>query len=220
MRTEVHMISQRARCFNASVNVQREYLRAYCAIVSVRRGKFTSPIGTNGMTSNLDEYFTNNYNLLVSIARGIIYRCGRKYEPETVVSNAYVFMRESYTHLESHLDMQKMAIHFIKTTIERNGSQMNYQHRKAVELVFTDTYHDVPQDEDDRELYNAIDDYMANEQNLINRIVAEVYIDKGIRTVRDFAAHFKISTKAAREYIDNLKLGICKELDLKRNTKD
>ena len=220
MRTGVLTISQPARCFNASVNVQREYLRAYCATVRGQVGRFMSPIGTNGMTSSLDEYFTGNYSLLVGIARGIIYRCGRRYEAETVVSNAYVFMRENYSHLESHLDMQKMAIHFIKTTIERNGSQMNYQHRKAVELVYIETYHDVPQDDDDRELYNAIDNYMANEQNLINRIVAEVYVDKGIRTVRDFAAHFKISTKAAREYIDNLKLGICKELNSKRNTKD
>lgn len=178
--------------------------------------------GTIGMMP-VDEYFNLNHKLLTQVARGIIYRCGRKHQPEDIVTNAYIYIRDKHSAVSNHLDIQKLVIHYIRSEIERPRSATNYKkQRNSIELVYTDNLIDVADEPDaSREhYYEAIDRYKTNEPNLINRIVAEVYIDKGIMSVRAMAKHFGINQKDAQLYISQLKKSICNELNSNPNTKE
>lgn len=209
------------RCCNASENASRGNLRGFYAIVRSRQGKSMLKSGMNGMMP-VDEYFNLNHKLLTQVARGIIYRCGRKHQPEDIVTNAYIYIRDKHSAVSNHLDIQKLVIHYIRSEIERPRSATNYRkQRNSIELVYTDNLIDVADEPDaSREhYYEAIERYKTNEPNLINRIVAEVYIDKGIMSVRAMAKHFGINQKDAQLYISQLKKSICNELNSNPNTK-
>ena len=211
-----------ARCCNVSENASRGNQRGFYAIVNARQGKYTLNNGMSGMMP-VDEYFNLNHKLLTQVARGIIYRCGRKHHPEDIVTNAYIYIRDKHSAVVNHLDIQKLVIHYIRSEIERPRSATNYRkQRNSIDLVYTDNLIDVADEPDaSREhYYEAIERYKANEPNLINRIVAQVYIDKGIMTVRAMAKHFGINQKDAQLYISQLKKSICNELNSNPNTKE
>jgi hypothetical protein len=160
----------------------------------------------------LDSFFTHNYNMLVSVANGLIYKYNRTYEPELIVNSSYFYLSQKDLNDKTDIDIQKMAITFIKNEIAWQKSYTNTENKPLGEDLkqvneYKEDEHTPEQDVCHlKQLYKVNKYYHTCDK--INQIVLEAYIKQGKRTVRELAQHFDISRHSAHQLINDMKQAI------------
>jgi hypothetical protein len=161
----------------------------------------------------LDSFFTHNYNMLVSVANGLIYKYSRTYEPELIVNSSYFYLSQKDLNDKTDNEIQKMCITFIRNEIAWQKSYTNTEHKPTgtddLKHIAEHTEEESTIEKDVchlKELYKVNKYYETCDK--INQIVVEAYIKQGKRTVRDLAQHFDISRHSAHQLINDMKQAI------------
>ena len=159
------------------------------------------------MKELIDKYFTENYEYLKKVAEFHINRCGRDFEPDILVSNAYVYLIESIGKY-SNEDIPKWCTAFMCFEMERSKSKSNYHNNKTKnnDLSIDEAFNFLVDKEVEKEILFCIDmDTFITNLDRFDLILWEVYYEKGIQTKRDIAEHFNIDPSSALIYINRVK---------------
>jgi hypothetical protein len=163
----------------------------------------------------INEYYTNHYQELLNIAKGIAYKRGRNIDPEIYVTNSYIYLTEICDKIPSEPFIERYAKQYIKNEINWNNSKTNINHTIRDNQEITDTL----TDESDNDEYKMLPFYYYKKAHpdKIKHIIFDVYVTKEIRTCRDMAKHFGISQVSANNLIKQLKQELC---ELKKNLEE
>lgn len=158
------------------------------------------------MKALIDKYFTDNYQKLVEIATARINKYSRIVEPETVVSNAYVYVLGKSDEL-TESDIPVWVTAFMNLEISMPKSITNQRANKF------DSKHECINDHDcfeNTDIYSLIDikdtfESFRTTLDRVDQIILDVYLEKGMDTKRSMAEHFKIDSSSALIYINRIK---------------
>ena len=159
------------------------------------------------MKDLIDKYFTDNYTHLNNVAKFHITRCGRYFEADILVSNAYIYLLENKERIEES-DIPKWATAYMCYEMERSKSKSNYANEKQLnnDLSIDESFCYPKQVDIEENLNISIDiDGFLTTLDRFDLILWEVFAERGIRTKRDIAEHFNIDPSSALIYINKLK---------------
>jgi hypothetical protein len=167
---------------------------------------------TNGMTkTDVDSYFSDNYDYLYNIARGLAYRHGRKYDPCILLTEGYEHALKNLKQIQSIDQLQRYIIAKVCLEVSYSNSKTSRENCLQSLEVLTDERPDETDIEgklnaDLREM-NArglIVAYHLREKDPVKRIFFEAYFIKGYSTVRSIAEYFKLSRASAHQLIKEM----------------
>lgn len=151
--------------------------------------------------SQIDNYISNNYPLLLKIAKGLHYKNQRNYDPKILITEAYLHVLNIQDRLTSDQDIQRFMIAKInmESRFDKSTTNLMYSERNtdidSVQIIHTTSEYNL----------NAIDIYLQQEKDTVLKVVAEAYITKKHNTVRKLKDYFGISDRAASMYINLIK---------------
>lgn len=158
------------------------------------------------MKDLIDKFFTDNYKKLSEIAAARINRYSRSVEPETVISNAYVYILSKSDQLNES-DIPIWVTAYINLEISMPKSVTNQRSKKMC------SGHDCIEDHnifENTDIYEQIDikntfEAFRTTLDRVDQIILDVYLEKGMDTKRSMADHFKIDSSSALIYINKIK---------------
>lgn len=163
---------------------------------------------------DVDNFFNFNMPLLEPIAKGISYKQGRDIHESITISYAYEHCIKFLDKLNTKMDIQKMAIKFIKSNLQWDNSQLNLKEGKLKDYKTLDLYdneegvfhnlENMDKDSDDEydleykikqemwynEIKVILSLYREQEKERVKQIVFDVYFIKGITKGQAMADHF------------------------------
>jgi hypothetical protein len=154
----------------------------------------------NGMTTvNLNRFFTEKNDFLLSYALKKCQKFKRNYSPEEVISEIYLKLHrkefESIEHLEG------VTLTFIRNEIALSNSGLNYIKKKdaTVDLV------DMAIEE---EKSNPIIEYYKATKNIEHKCLLEAYLELGHDTHVKLSNYFGLSTTTINKLFKEIKENI------------
>jgi hypothetical protein len=150
------------------------------------------------MKASIDKFYAENYDLLIEVSRKKISYFGRNIEPESLVSNSYLYLI-GRKDLKEEANIPIWAINYINTELSFYNSQtmrresVNVGDEKAPDIPYSQSIEeDVDRTLNIKGFKNTLD--------RLEQIVWEVYYEKGMRSSGDLSKHFKISRTDAWKY--------------------
>ena len=170
----------------------------------------------NGMQkSQIDKYVEDNYTLLSKVATDFVNRKKRNYDPEIVISEAYIHILKCKDKITTIGQLQSYFISKINIEVSKQNSTTNFTFKdRHSELIGIERQEDNDlllrvENEIKRNSQKAqIESYYLNEKDSIKKIIFEAYFVKRYRTVRSFATYFNLSKQTANDLINELKTNI------------
>lgn len=170
----------------------------------------------NGMLkSQIDTYINDNYTLLEKVATDFVRRKKRNYDPEIVISEAYIYILKIKDRIETVGQLQSYFISKINLEVSKQNSSINYLFKERTsELI------GIERQEENEILLQVENDIKRNSQKAqiesyrlamtdqFDKIIFDAYFYKRKRTVRDFASYFNLSKQTANDLINELKFKI------------
>ena len=153
---------------------------------------------SNGMKALIDKFFAENYDFLIEVSKKKISYFGRNIDPETMVSNAYLYA-VNRKDLRNECDIPVWVLSYINTELCFYNSQTL---RKESITVSDEKAPDLPSHLDieaelDRKM--RLDEFKNNLDRL-EQILWEVYYERGKRSSGDLAEHFNFDRTSAWVY--------------------
>ena len=165
--------------------------------------------------SQIDLYFTKNYNNINALTKNIINQYNRDYNSESLLNNGYIYLTSKMDEIPEIDDIQRWLITYIKNEIRWTNSQIGKEEKINYNEEVQDIYIDVDDDIDDKiaaemrynEQKTILHQYRNNYlTDKIKQIVFDTYFIKGHCSSRKMAAHFgHRSHKNAWELIKEMK---------------
>jgi len=163
----------------------------------------------------LDNYFNNNYYDILKLTQNIINKLKKKYEPETLLANGYIYLKNKQSDIPEEEDIQRWLITYIKNEIKWTNSQISKEEKIKDNIEIND-YH---QENDDSDIQDKIDyelrynkekdilnqyrnDYLKDKQR---QIIFDIYFLKGHSSSRKMGRHFNIHYVSAWKLINEMK---------------
>ena len=170
----------------------------------------------NGMQKlQIDKYVEENYKLLQKVATDFLRRKKRNYDPEIVISEAYIHVIKLKDRIDSIGQLQSYFISKINLEISKQNTTTNFMFKdRHFELIGIERQQEdeiLLQVENEIKINHqkaVIESYYLNEKDSIKRIIFEAYFYKKYRTVRAFASYFNLSKQTANDLINELKNNI------------
>lgn len=170
----------------------------------------------NGMLkSQIDTYINDNYTLLEKVATDFVRRKKRNYDPEIVISEAYIYILKIKDRIETVGQLQSYFISKINLEVSKQNSSINYLFKERTsELIGIERQEEneiLLQVENDIKRNNQkaqIESYRLAMTDQFDKIIFDAYFYKRKRTVRDFASYFNLSKQTANDLINELKFKI------------
>jgi hypothetical protein len=154
------------------------------------------------MKSEIDKFYSENYETLVLAAKRRITQLKKNIEPESLVSSSYLYVVGKADTITEE-EIPRLAFGFIVLELIRTNSQTNLKERlNPVDLDFDIS--DANNQSDNIVLKLDIRDFVDT-LNRMDQIIFEVYFNKGKTTKRDLAEHFNIDPSSALIYINDIK---------------
>lgn len=161
--------------------------------------------------SDVDIYFSDNYDYLYKIARGLVYRHKRKYDPCILLTEGYEHALKNLSKIESFDLLQRYIIAKVCLEVSYTNSKTSRENCiHSMELLtdeqIDDTDIEGKLNADLREM-NArglIVAYHMREKDPVKRIFFEAYFIKGHSTVRKVADYFSLSRASAHQLIKEM----------------
>ena len=148
----------------------------------------------------IDKFYTENYSILVSVAKRRITQMGKSIEAESVVSSSYLYVvgkAETITEDE----ISKLAFGFICMELSLYNTQTNIKENlQSKEMIFINEESNQNQDI----ILNIDIEGFELTLDRYELILWSVY-KRGYITKRDIAKHFNIDSSSAYNYIKSLK---------------
>lgn len=177
--------------------------------------KYCTLIFTNGMTKcEVDSYFSENYSYLYNIARGLVYRHGRNYDPCILLTEGYEHALKNIKVIDTFDQLQRYIIAKICLEVSYSNSKTSRENILKSMNIFIDS----EQEDDIESKLNAdlremnakglIVSYHMREKDPVKRIFFEAYFMKGYSTVRSIADYFSLSRASAHELIKEMQQDI------------
>jgi hypothetical protein len=167
----------------------------------------------NGMQkSQIDNYVNENYQLLLKVSSDFVRRKKRNFDPEIVISEAYIHVLKCKDKIETIGQLQSYFFSKINLEICKQNSVTNYQfkerhseligiERQEENNILLEIEHDIKRNSQKAQ----IEAYRLNLKCSIKKIIFEAYFVKRYRTVRDFAKYFNLSKQTANDLINEMK---------------
>jgi hypothetical protein len=161
--------------------------------------------------TEIDNYFTENYKLLKSVAKGITYKSFTTCDPDTLITQSYLHVLKERKEIDSTDKLQRYAIAKIKQEANFSQSESNRTFRvnacenENTNISEPDTI--IDKIEQEMELINmkaTLALYEIRQTDCIKRIVLEAYTKKGCNTVRKLATYFNISPASSNKIIKEI----------------
>ena len=146
----------------------------------------------------IDKFYAENYDLLIEVSKKKISYFGRNIDPETMVSNSYLYLI-GRKDLKTEAEIPVWAINYINTELSFYNSQTLRKEAVTIgdEKAPDITYHQSIEEQIDRDM--RLDDFV-NTLDRYEQIIWEVYYERGIRSSGDLSEHFKIDRTSAWKY--------------------
>ncbi len=150
------------------------------------------------MKALIDKFYSENYDFLIEVSAKKISYFGRKVEPETLVSNSYLYLI-GRKDLKTEQDIPIWAINYINTELSFYNSQtlrkesVSVGDEKAPDVPYTQSIEETIDTELTMQGFiNTLDRY--------EQIIWGAYYNKGMRSSGDLSDHFKIDRTSAWKY--------------------
>jgi hypothetical protein len=154
----------------------------------------------------IDNYFTDNYDLINRIATALTIKNCRNYDPTILVSESYLHVIKVQDKIQDIDQLHRFIIAKI--------SMESYKSKSTTNLLYSDKHKNIDDIQINYEslpyTFNAVDLYLIAEKDSVMKYAAEAYIVKGHDTVRKFKDYFGISYNSSRQFIDKIKENIKK----------
>lgn len=159
----------------------------------------------NGMTrKEIDAYFTEKYDFLNRIAKGLCFKKNRKYPSELAITEAYLEVI-SHKRIPDLDTLQRYVISRITLEITASRSKLNYQDKLSQSTDF------IPPDLSTDEIEPClIDAYRENLKDTEKRIVLEAFCDKNYSSQRKLSEYFDLSQTTTHFLMKEIKEDIKK----------
>jgi hypothetical protein len=170
-----------------------------------------SSLTTGMLKSQIDEYTTANMPLLRKVATDFVARRKKNYDPDILVSEAYLHVIKCMDEIESIGQLQSFYISKISMECTMQKSATNYLLQdRCAPLIGIEREHTDNIDEKllIEERFKILEQYEKNLKDPIKKIIFEAYYHKGYKTVRSFARYFNFSNATANAIINEMKLEI------------
>ena len=170
----------------------------------------------NGMLkSQIDTYINENYQLLQKVASDFVRRKKRNYDPEIVLSEAYIYILKIKDRITTVGQLQSYFISKINLEVSKQNSSINYLFKeRTTELIGIERQEEneillqIEQDIKRNSQKAQIESYRLAMTDQFDKIIFDAYFYKRKRTVRDFASYFNLSKQTANDLINELKTKI------------
>lgn len=166
----------------------------------------------------IDIYFTNNMNLLTTIAKGIGFKTFTNYDPNTLITEAYLHVIKHKRNIDTIDKLQRYAIAKIKQEATFYNSETNRRFRiketepEHIQITYEDAIdYQVTKEQLLTELECILALYKYRQKDAIKRIILEAYTQKGCNSVRKLSNYFNISPASSNKMIKEILLEL-KEL--------
>lgn len=165
--------------------------------------------------SQIDTYIQENYTLLHKVANDFVRRKKRNYDPEIVISEAYIYILKIKDRITTIGQLQSYFISKINLEVSKQNSSINYLFKERTsELIGIERQeendillqieHDIKRNSQKAQ----IESYRLKINDQFDKIIFDAYFYKRKRTVRDFASYFNLSKQTANNLINELKFKI------------
>jgi hypothetical protein len=170
----------------------------------------------NGMNKQqIDTYINENYTLLQKVASDFVRRKKRNYDPEIVISEAYIYILKIKDRITTTGQLQSYFISKINLEVSKQNSSINYLFKERTsELIGIERQEDndillqIEHDIKRNSQKAQIESYKLKINDQFDKIIFDAYFYKRKRTVRDFASYFNLSKQTANDLINELKFKI------------
>lgn len=157
------------------------------------------------IVQHIDTYIQENYDFLLTVAKGLCFKNGRKYDPCVLITEAYLHCIKIKDKIEDVDTLQRYMIAKISIEVKKPRSAVN--RRLNIQdhcQVFNEGAIDPEEINFTRKKEQALEEYRTT-RDAVKKRVFEVYYDEEIHTVRAMAQYFNISTKKANQLINEMK---------------
>lgn len=207
------MTTANAQCLPSSVCTTHTTPTTAPTVCAIRQsGRYYTLNFTNGMTkTDVDSYFSDNYDYLYNIARGLVYRHGRKYDPCILLTEGYEHALKNLKQIQSFDQLQRYIIAKVCLEVSYSNSKTSRENCfHSLELITderpdeTDIEWKLNADLREMNARGLIVAYHLREKDPVKRIFFEAYFIKGYSTVRSIAEYFKLSRASAHQLIKEM----------------
>lgn len=153
------------------------------------------------MKAQIDKFFSDHYDELLTITRVQIMRTQRNIDAESLIAESYLYLTNK-KELEVH-EIRPLAVGFICLELSRSNSKTNYKTIfKGEELTIQ---HDRQVDQNDNLLLTIDVESFYKTLDRFEKNVWTAFYTKGKTKKRELAEHFKIDETSAWMLINDLK---------------
>lgn len=170
--------------------------------------------------NDINNYYTNNYDMLEKIANGLIFKRGRKnLDASLMISESFFHIKKDQHKIKTIKELQKFIIKFIRDNIRWENSQVNIKTKVNNNLEYILDY--IEEDESDIELEQKLaierwyiekkcilEMYRTQEKDQEKRIIFDCFFKKGKNSGVKLAEHLNINKDYACDYIRVMKKDI------------
>lgn len=163
------------------------------------------------LKSEIDSYTQSNITLLRKVANDFVCRRKKNYDPDILVSEAYIHVLKCKDEIESIGQLQAYYISKISMECNMQKSTVNYQMQDRFSPLNGIEKEDTSNIDPKlliEERFKILESYEKNLKDPIKRIIFEAYFHKKHSTVRSFARYFNLSNATANGLINDLKTEI------------
>lgn len=157
--------------------------------------------------SQLDNFITENYGKLRTIAAGLVARYNKNLDASILISEAYEHCYKIINTIEDENTLQRYLIAKISMEVRYTNSRTNLRERI---LDSSEPTSDKEEEENDLPLlYERIETYY-NTGDTIDVIFFQAYFDKGHNSIRKLHRYFGISQPIIMKMLNRIKHEITK----------
>jgi hypothetical protein len=168
---------------------------------------------SNGMMKDtIDKFYSQHYGHLMKVASDLVRYYSKKYEPEILVHNAYMYLINKKDRIQAPEQVEIWSLQFIKMQVQWWNSETNRLERLiSGELELNVNELDFMQQinmknmEEINHKRKVIEIYKKGIATKVQERILEAYLDKGIKTVRGLAEHFNIPPSSAHHRLKEIK---------------
>lgn len=153
----------------------------------------------------IDQLFTQRYSILLDYTNKAVKHFRRKYKPEVVISESYIYASNKIYKLDITIDeIEGDVKKFIKNTIMWDRSTLNRNKNfndvnKSFDLEYVNLEYDVF-----NVIYNGevIEDMISEYVETLTRIekrLFNMYYTKGLTTTREIKKHLNMTSNASHQ---------------------
>lgn len=167
----------------------------------------------HGMMKNtIDKFYSQHYDHLLKVATDLVGYYKKKYEPETLVHNAYEYLVNKKDTIQDESQIEIWSLQFIKMQVQWWNSETNRMERLISgneEMNLNEMEYmgqvDMKNIDEIKHRKKVIDIYRNGIATKVQERILEAYLDKGIKTVRGLAEHFNIPNSSAHVRLKEIK---------------